>query len=190
MISGENYYDIEWIHILGKQCSVLSFDFYLHETESGVKNYNIYVQFRPNINEGPIDTSEYTDIVYTIWDYQIDWQNLPEITITTNVGEGTTVIVDGQTRDAPYLVNWEPGAEHTIGISSPQLAGEHKRYVFNNWSDGGEQNHTITVSNDITSYTADLWTQWKPLITLNNTESWNTVIKETHTKNGIVYIDE
>lgn len=71
--------------------------------------------------------------------------NLMSVTITTNVLNGTEVIVDGQAHEAPYSTYWEIGSQHQISAPSPQAFGS-KRYIFQSWSDQGAQTHTVSVS--------------------------------------------
>jgi subtilisin-like proprotein convertase family protein len=89
----------------------------------------------------------------------IDYLSQISVTVTTNIGSGTTVIVDGVTQNAPYTITtWVSGSSHTIGISSPQSGGTDKQYVYQNWSDGGSQSHTVSPTSN-TTYTAALLTQ-------------------------------
>lgn len=96
------------------------------------------------------------------------------ITITTNIGSGTTVGIDGTTHNAPYNATWEQGSIHTIGVDSPQSKGVGLRYVFSYWSDSGAQNHQITVPSSETTYTAYLNTQYH-LTTVNNPSDAGTI---------------
>ena len=71
------------------------------------------------------------------------------VTITTSPVMSFSLIVDGVTYSAPQTFSWNPGTQHTIGVISP--IGD---YVWQSWSDGGAQTHTITVtgSTTITAY--------------------------------------
>lgn len=82
------------------------------------------------------------------------------ITVTTSVGEGTTVIVDGNTYPAPFTTSWEPGTEHTLGIDSPQAVGDDTLHYFESWNDGMAQTHLVTPETD-TVFTASLRTQYR-----------------------------
>ncbi len=55
------------------------------------------------------------------------------------------VAVDGSPLVAPVAAWWPSGSLHTVGTSSPQVAGQ-TRFVFVGWSDGGAQNHTVLAS--------------------------------------------
>ncbi|MBD3384692.1 hypothetical protein GF407_07165 [candidate division KSB1 bacterium] len=104
--------------------------------------------------------------------------------ITTSIGSGSQVIVDGQTYNAPFTAVWKPGSQHSIAIPSPQAAGTAKQYSFSQWSNGKPQSHTIIVQSD-TTIIADLITQFKPTIVLSGTDASHTVNLETHTKDGV-----
>jgi hypothetical protein len=82
------------------------------------------------------------------------------VAVTTSVGSGTQVIVDGSTVSAPRQVTWEDGSTHSIGVPSPQSAGVGSRYVYESWSDGGAQTHNVTVTSDAT-FTAALGTEYE-----------------------------
>ena len=79
--------------------------------------------------------------------------NLVSVTITTDVLDGTKVLVDGTAHPAPYTTYWEKGASHEISAPSPQNVGGDKRYVFQSWSDQGAQTHTVSVTSP-TTFTA------------------------------------
>ncbi|MBI1929651.1 hypothetical protein HYR99_36060 [Candidatus Poribacteria bacterium] len=111
------------------------------------------------------------------------------VTITTSIGSGTKVLVDGERKDAPYTTTWTVGSSHTIGVDSPQSGGAGKQYVFQSWSDGQPRTHTVTASASTTSYTATLRTQWKPTIALNGTDATHTVSTEAHTKEGSSHLE-
>ncbi len=80
------------------------------------------------------------------------------VTVTTSIGSGTQVTVDGTSRAAPYNARWRTGESHTIGVPSPQSGGAGTRYVFDRWSDGGAQSHEVSVERDRT-FTATLDTE-------------------------------
>lgn len=82
------------------------------------------------------------------------------VTVTTTVGAGTQVEVDGGAVDAPYATDWQEGVAHSIGVPSPQSAGAGVRYVHETWSDGGAQTHDVSVTSDST-FTAALATEYE-----------------------------
>jgi hypothetical protein len=69
--------------------------------------------------------------------------NLISVTITTNVLDGTEIIVDGETHPAPFTTYWEIGSQHQVSTPSPQTFGS-KRYIFQSWSDRGGQTHSVS----------------------------------------------
>ncbi|MHC4661630.1 MAG: M14 family zinc carboxypeptidase [Planctomycetota bacterium] len=77
------------------------------------------------------------------------------VTVTTSAGALTEVLVDGAACSAPYSATWDSGSTHEIGVPSPQQFTTGTRYVFDNWSDGGNQSHEISPDADGT-YTANL----------------------------------
>lgn len=66
-----------------------------------------------------------------------------QTTISTNP-PGLEVIVDGQKRVTPFLMDWAAGTQHTLEVPSPQTR-EGARYEFGRWNDEGRQSHTITA---------------------------------------------
>jgi Astacin (Peptidase family M12A) len=75
------------------------------------------------------------------------------VTINTHAS-GLKILVDGVTVVAPQRFDWKPGSRHTLGIPPDQLAGG-MRYEFGRWTDDGKADHTITVSPEVTIYTAN-----------------------------------
>jgi alpha-tubulin suppressor-like RCC1 family protein len=84
-----------------------------------------------------------------------------EILITTSVGSGTSVIVDGDTTAAPARRHWDAGSTHQIGVPQFQNAGTGMRHAFQGWSDGGARIHDVLVPKTATTYTATLAFQQK-----------------------------
>jgi uncharacterized delta-60 repeat protein/uncharacterized repeat protein (TIGR02543 family) len=67
---------------------------------------------------------------------------------------GIQITTDGSDYTAPQTFEWVQDSEHTIGVASPQSGEGGTQYVYDHWSDGGDQNHTITVPTSNTTYTA------------------------------------
>ena len=67
------------------------------------------------------------------------------VVVTTSVGLGTQVIVDGTSMSAPHAAGWDEGSRHGIGVPSPQSGPAGVRYLYESWSDGGAQNHDVTA---------------------------------------------
>ncbi len=84
--------------------------------------------------------------------------NLVEVTITTNILNGTQVRVDGISYTAPFTANWEIGSTHELSTLSPQTF-DGKRYIFESWSDQGAQNHSVSATQP-TTFTAKFAAQY------------------------------
>lgn len=72
------------------------------------------------------------------------------VIITTNQGTNLQVFVDGVAQMVPFSASWYPGTPHTIGIDATQNGGEGARYYFAGWSDGGNQTHSVSPTEDVT----------------------------------------
>ncbi len=74
---------------------------------------------------------------------------------------GLEVIVDGNTYSTPHAFAWVPGSIHTIDAASPQPDDAvGTKYVFNSWSDGGNQSHEIIADAGMTlTASFDTWHQ-------------------------------
>ncbi|UCF20233.1 MAG: M6 family metalloprotease domain-containing protein [Gemmatimonadota bacterium] len=70
--------------------------------------------------------------------------NIVEEVITTSVGPGTQVIVDGVSQDAPHRVAWLYPSSHTIAVD-PVQGDTLSRYTFQSWNDGGTREHTVSI---------------------------------------------
>ncbi len=70
--------------------------------------------------------------------------NIVEEVITTSVGPGTRVIVDGVSQDAPHRIAWLYPSSHTIAVDSVQ-GDTLSRYTFQSWNDGGAREHTVSI---------------------------------------------
>ena len=55
---------------------------------------------------------------------------------------------------APLTARLQPGAEVALTAPSPQFGIPGTRYLFNNWSNGGPQQQTITVPPSDATYIA------------------------------------
>lgn len=78
--------------------------------------------------------------------------------VTTSLGAGTEVIVDGSYEDAPYSVTKAyPGM---MEISVDSIQGDTLiRHVFQSWSDAGARTHNVALDATPDTFTADLQTQ-------------------------------
>ncbi|MDZ7261907.1 MAG: T9SS type A sorting domain-containing protein, partial [candidate division KSB1 bacterium] len=88
-----------------------------------------------------------------------DYNPNVSVVVTTNIGKGTVIIIDGVERNAPFTAIWPAGSSHTISVPSPQSGGPGVRYLFSSWSDGAEQTHVIAPEVN-TTYIAQLSTQY------------------------------
>ena len=83
------------------------------------------------------------------------------ITITSSPVTGSGYItVDSVAETTPYVVTWNVGDSHTITANSPVGCGTGCQYEWKNWSDGGAQSHSITVSSLTSTYTANYQKEW------------------------------
>lgn len=71
-------------------------------------------------------------------------------TIVSTTPSGLTVKVDGIDYQTPAEFGWAPGETHTVAAPAAQtLAAEARvRYEFAGWSDNGEVEHTVQVTDD------------------------------------------
>ncbi|MGV8017225.1 MAG: T9SS type A sorting domain-containing protein [Ignavibacteria bacterium] len=60
----------------------------------------------------------------------------------------------------PNIFGWSIGSTHTVRALTTQLIG-NTRYVFKNWSDGGDTSHNITVTNELLPLTVNYKPQFK-----------------------------
>jgi hypothetical protein len=80
-----------------------------------------------------------------LFDFSEPFSIVQPVTIAT-VPAGLSLTVDGTNYTAPAAFAWAPDSSHLISTTSPQLSGDgHSRYLFDSWSDGGAQSHSITA---------------------------------------------
>lgn len=82
----------------------------------------------------------------------------PVYTITTSPS-GLQIEVDSITYTAPQFFEWISYSTHTIYVPSIQNGSSSTRHVFVGWSDGGTQQHQITVGASSFTITANYLTQ-------------------------------
>jgi hypothetical protein len=90
----------------------------------------------------------------------------PMHTIDSNPLE-RTLEVEGESYTAPISFYWIEGSTHTVNASSPQYVSSDVRYVFESWSDGGSQIHTITAGISDQNITAYFNIQYHLSVTTN-----------------------
>ncbi len=75
----------------------------------------------------------------------------PKFSVTiASMPPGRTILLDGRPAILPRTHLWEQGSKHSLVVYSPQVIEDGSRYSFDNWSDGGTQNHHITISQSMT----------------------------------------
>jgi len=74
--------------------------------------------------------------------------------IVASEPSGLKLAVDGKEVVSPVVYNWLAGETHRIRAISPQGDNVTTKYVFSEWSDGGAQEHDISVTEDLVVYTA------------------------------------
>ena len=82
----------------------------------------------------------------------------PSITVDT-APTGLAITVDGTPYTAPQQFTWLAGSNHTLSTSTPQAGTPGTRYVFANWSQGGNITQNITVTSS-TTYIANFTTEY------------------------------
>lgn len=85
--------------------------------------------------------------------------NTVQALITTSIGPGTDVVVDGSTESAPHMTVWGFPSVHTIAVDSIQ-GDTLTRYVWQSWNDAGAREHDVNAT-DATpdTFIADLATE-------------------------------
>jgi hypothetical protein len=78
------------------------------------------------------------------------------ITVGTNP-PGLTFNVDGTTYTVNQVFTWLVGSTHVIGTTTQTASGT--RYLFANWSDGGEISHNVTATSTTGSFIASFTPQ-------------------------------
>ncbi len=56
------------------------------------------------------------------------------------------VIVDGLWSESPYSTAWFAGEPHNIAVQPSIVISSDEMLTFDNWSDGGERSHTVSIS--------------------------------------------
>ena len=94
-------------------------------------------------------------IVNERFDYTAHFTKQPLTSISTNAPGRRAVIDDREVR-LPVNFPWTWGSRHRIGIPEAVQRGPSgtSRWVFKDWSDGGDATHTITVPDKPSTFTA------------------------------------
>ena len=70
-------------------------------------------------------------------------------TVDTDPG-GLDVTVDGSTYTAPWSMWWNDSEPHTVDAPATQLGAPGERFLWNNWTDGQSQAHSVNATAAIT----------------------------------------
>ncbi len=68
--------------------------------------------------------------------------------------------VNGTQYTSPSLFAWNIGSTQQLSAVSPQIFGS-TRYLFQNWSNGGDTINNVTISTNVSNYTCNYRTQFK-----------------------------
>ena len=87
---------------------------------------------------------------------------LSTITYTVDTNPtGLQIEVDGRNYTTPYSFSWFSGSDHFVNAFSPQNGDVGTRYVFEKWSDGSAQSHSVRVGTSDASLIADYTRQYQ-----------------------------
>jgi hypothetical protein len=89
--------------------------------------------------------------------FRISFNQVAEV-VTTNIGAGTQVIVDGNYEDAPYSVIKVFPISMTIAVDSVQ-GDSIVRRAFQSWSDAGARSHSVILDATPDTFVANLQTE-------------------------------
>ena len=73
-----------------------------------------------------------------------------------------SLVVDNVSYNTSRLFTWDLGSSHDLNAPSPQTSGNN-RYVYRNWSNGGNQSQTVNIDVNTTSFTATYGVQFRML---------------------------
>ena len=87
---------------------------------------------------------------------------LSTITYTVDTNPtGLQIEVDGRNYTTPYSFSWFSGSDHFVNAFSPKNGDVGTRYVFEKWSDGNAQFHSVRVGTSDVSLIADYTRQYQ-----------------------------
>lgn len=100
------------------------------------------------------------------------------LTLVTSNPPGLRVVVDGAAYTTPRRFVWAAGTRHEIAVESTTqtVRSDTVRNVFQGWSDGGEQRHTITASGSPAEFVAEFQTSYKLTIAASPTAGGRVVV--------------
>jgi hypothetical protein len=79
--------------------------------------------------------------------------------LVTTSPRGLNITIDGTTLPDSQNVVWDPATSHNLNTPSPQ-GSAGTRYVYQSWSDGGQQSHSVTAPSAPATYTATFHPQF------------------------------
>jgi uncharacterized repeat protein (TIGR02543 family) len=136
----------------------------IYEEKSGVYTVKIFWNSAPNPSAKP---SKWNDPLYKRlkqnWNYYSPGSYISHETIQITLDtspSGLSVTVDGQTVTTPHTFSWKENTQHTITVNPIQSGPPGTRYVFSEWSDGGNQTHELIVPGKDKTITAVFTSQY------------------------------
>ena len=75
--------------------------------------------------------------------------------------------VNNVNHGSAQIFTWDIGSNQTLEAITPQLYQGTTRYMFENWSDGGDTIHSISVNADTSEYIANFGVQYKVTTNVN-----------------------
>ena len=105
----------------------------------------IYFGIRLELGDMSVEDDYYETKMVRMW---VTYNEPVSITVRTNP-EVLQFTVDGHEYTGSHNFSWIAGEPHTVSTTSPQTYN-NTEYTFQNWSDGGEIEHTITPTSNQT----------------------------------------
>jgi len=127
---------------------------------SGTANITVTVHDNGGTTNGGVDTTT------TVFSVKVQQPVL--VTFQTSV-PGLSYTVDEVTYTSTQVISLNVGTSHTISTTTPQTLAAHAgtQYVFSNWSDEGAISHSIEITEETTSFTANFTTQYQLTTAVN-----------------------
>jgi GH18 family chitinase len=96
----------DWFHVSAAGSVSHTFTLPVSQSTAGSQFYEIYVQFRPNVNSGPLTYVDDSDAL-KLQPYHLNWQQFPSAPTTPNPSDNATLA------SAPSLFDWADAANAT-----------------------------------------------------------------------------
>ncbi len=97
--------------------------------------------------------------LYNDYTYTMSTTSTVSITVTSSPAGLALTVGSNTCTSTPCTYQLTVGSNYTLAAATPQAGGTGTQYVWANWSDGGGQSHSITVSSAAT-YNANFVTQY------------------------------